>query len=96
MSFSSPIPQFYVQSGTNNGRYVNDRVAELFTIYRQTADQVERDALLEEMQRTFGEDVPVVYVLSPNQIHGFSKRVQGYVPHPLENYKYGPEITVDA
>jgi ABC-type transport system substrate-binding protein len=43
--------------------------------------------LLESMQNLIGQDVPVVYLVNPNQIIGASSHVEGYTPHPLENYK---------
>lgn len=90
------VTQFYVSSGTNKDRYANQAVTDLFARYTQAAEPGARQALLEQMQRAFGEDVPVVYVLNPNQIHAFSKKVKGYTPHPLENYKYHAEMSVDA
>ena len=90
------ITQFYVASGTNKDRYANPAVTEAFEQYKQAAEAGARNALLEKMQRTFGQDVPVVYVLNPNQIHAFSKKVKGYTPHPLENYKYHADLSVDA
>ena len=90
------ITQFYVASGTNANRYVNTAVNELYEQYKQTADLAARNAVLEKIQRAFGEDVPVVHVLNPNQIHAFSKKVKGYAPHPLENYKYHADISIDA
>jgi len=75
---------------------VNPAVNDLFEQYKAAADATARAGILERMQRTFGEDVPVVYVLDPNQIHAMNKKVKGYTPHPLENYKYDAEITIDA
>jgi len=59
----------------------------LFGQYNQTADLVQRQALLGSMQEVIGQDVPVVYVVNPYQIVATSARVTGYMPHPLENYK---------
>jgi ABC-type transport system substrate-binding protein len=39
------------------------------------------------MQTLIGQDVPVVYLVNPNQIVATSSRVTGDTPHPLENYK---------
>jgi peptide/nickel transport system substrate-binding protein len=48
---------------------------------------VQRETLLCDMQTLIGQDVPVVYLVNPNQIVATSSRVVGYTPHPLENYK---------
>jgi peptide/nickel transport system substrate-binding protein len=77
----------YTPSGTNKDRYGNPRVNDLFAQYGQTADMGQRQALLTTMQTLVGQDVPVVYLVNPNQIVATSTRVTGYTPHPLENYK---------
>ena len=81
------IGLLYTPSGTNKDRYNNPRVTALFAQYGQTSDTAQRQALLENMQRLVAEDVPVVYLVNPNQIIAATPRVTGYTPHPLENYK---------
>jgi len=81
------IATLYAPAGTNKDRYLNPQLNTLFGQYNQTADLVQRQALLGSMQEVIGQDVPVVYVVNPYQIVATSARVTGYTPHPLENYK---------
>lgn len=77
----------YTPSGTNKDRYSNPQVNALFDQYNRTSDPAQRATLLGSIQNVVGQDVPVVYVVNPNQIVATSTRVGGYSPHPLENYK---------
>jgi peptide/nickel transport system substrate-binding protein len=81
------IGLLYTPSGTNKERYANAQVNTLFAQYNQTSDTAQREMLLGSMQKLIGQDVPVVYLVNPNQIVATSSRVVGYTPHPLENYK---------
>ncbi len=82
----------YTPSSTNKDRYSNSRVNELFERYNQTVDSGQRAQVLQEIQKLIGADVPVVYVVNPNQIVAASPNVKGYTPHPLENYKIDPAL----
>jgi peptide/nickel transport system substrate-binding protein len=86
------IGALYTPSGVNKERYSNPRVNDLFKRYGETVDAVQRAELLRQLQELVGQDVPVVYVLNPNQIVAMAGRVKDYTPHPLENYK----ITADT
>ncbi len=81
------IALLYTPSGSNRERYSNPRVNELFAQLGRTADPARRRELLGAIQTLVGEDVPVVYVVNPSQIVALSPQVQGFTPHPLENYK---------
>ncbi len=81
------IATLYTPSGTNKDRYSNPQVNAAFGQYNQTSDPAQRQSLLSTIQTLVGQDVPVVYLVNPNQIVTASPRVVGYVPHPLENYK---------
>lgn len=82
----------YTPSATNKDRYNNPRVNALFDQYNQKVDPSARAQVLQEIQNVIGEDVPVVYVVNPNQIVATSSKVKGYTPHPLENYKIDTEL----
>jgi peptide/nickel transport system substrate-binding protein len=81
------IATLYTPSGTNKERYTNPQVNSLFSQYNQTSDSSQRQELLGKIQTVVGQDVPVVYLVNPNQIVATSPHVVGYTPHPLENYK---------
>lgn len=81
------LASLYLPSGTNRDRYLNAQLNDQFVQYSRSASVEDREQRLREMQRIIGEDVPIVYVVNPHQIVALSPSVQGYTPHPLENYK---------
>jgi peptide/nickel transport system substrate-binding protein len=84
----------YTPSGTNKDRYSNPQVNTLFAQYNQTSDTAQRLQLLGNIQDLVARDLPVVYLVNPNQIIAASTRVVGYAPHPLENYKIDGSLGV--
>lgn len=88
------VGTLYTPSATDMDRYTNPQVNALYAQYNQTADAAQRQMLLGTMQGLFGQDVPVVYLVNPNQIIAASSRVVGYTPHPLENYKIDGNLGV--
>jgi peptide/nickel transport system substrate-binding protein len=88
------VGTLYAPSGTNKDRYTNPQVNDLFAEYNRTSDVTQRQTLLVSIQTLIGQDVPVVYLLNPNQIVAASPRVTGYTPHPLENYKIDAHLGV--
>jgi len=86
------ISQLYTPSGSNKGRYTNEQANALFEAYQTSVDDTKREDLLVQIQELIGNDVPVVYLVNPNQIVAASPEVAGYSPHPLENYKIDSEI----
>ena len=79
------LAQLFIPGGSNNNRYNNPQLNSLFDQYNATSDQGQRSSLSRQMQQVLGEDVPVVYLVYPNQIVGRSAKVSGYTPHLLEN-----------
>lgn len=90
-----PLTTFFTPSGTNTDRYTNDEVNQLFAEYSGTIDPAQQEALLTQIQAVIRADVPVVYVLNPNQIVASSTRVTGYAPHPLEIYQITPDLAIE-
>lgn len=88
------IMQLYVPSASNNERYSNTTVNELYEEYIETTDD-SRYAKLEELQRVLAEDVPVVYLVNPYQLMAMSPAVEGYEPHFLENYKIDANLGLE-
>jgi peptide/nickel transport system substrate-binding protein len=80
------IAVLFTPNVNDKDRYDSKSVDSLFEQYNASSDQTQRQNLLEQMQQIWGDDVPVVYVADPNKIVATSKKVTGYVPHPLETY----------
>jgi peptide/nickel transport system substrate-binding protein len=88
------ISQLFVPGASNRDRYSNEEVNRLFDEYNQTADPAQRSQLVRRIQELIGEDVPFIYLAFPQQIVALSPKVEGYVPHPLENYQITASLYV--
>ena len=90
------LATLYIPSSRNKDRYSNPAVNEAFSRYIQTSDPDEQADLLTEMQELIGEDVPIVHLFNPQQVVGASDKVKNFAPHPLDSYKYGPDMTLEG
>jgi peptide/nickel transport system substrate-binding protein len=89
------LSTLYVPSPRNRDRYANPRVTDLFNQYLVTPDAATRTNQLRQMQELIGQDTPIVHLVNPYQIVGASKKVKGFAPHPLDNYKYHADIYIE-
>ena len=71
---------------TNQTRYSNARVDELFAKGKSTIEQSERAKIYHELQRTIAKDVPMIFIYYPIEIAVANKRLQGVVPSPWRVY----------
>ncbi len=72
--------------GGNGTRYVNPEVDALFQQGQATTDLEERKRIYTEVARILNEDVPTVYLWSPNSIFATSRRLQGFAaPSYVDN-----------
>lgn len=65
-------------SGVNRGRYSNEQVDELFAQGRATNDIEERQEIYSEMARILNDEVPQIFLFSPNNLSAYSNRLSGY------------------
>jgi len=70
----------------NFGRYENDRATELLNTYATSGSDEERTAAIEEVQKMFVEDVPVIPVGTHPVLGEYNTR--GYVGWPGEDDQY--------
>jgi peptide/nickel transport system substrate-binding protein len=71
---------------TNQNRYSNSKVDELFAKGKATLDRKERAKIYHELQRTIASDVPMILIYYPIEIAVANKRLQGIVPSPWRVY----------
>lgn len=77
----------FTPGGGNGSHYSNPRVDELFAAGKaQTAD-AERKATYTEIAQILNEELPWIYLWSPNSIYGFSNRLQGFAPPSYSDNK---------
>jgi peptide/nickel transport system substrate-binding protein len=67
-------------AGGNGTHYVNPEIDSLLDQAVATADQEQRRELYHQIAQIINEDVPSVFLWSPNSIYGASKRLQGFEP----------------
>ncbi len=67
-------------AGGNGTHYVNPEIDQLLDAGVATSDQAARAEIYHEIAQIINEDVPTVFLWSPNSIYGVSKRLQGFEP----------------
>ena len=66
--------------GGNGTHYVNEEVDQLLDDAVATSDLDARAAIYAQIAQIINEDVPTIFLWSPNSIYGMSKRLQGFEP----------------
>ena len=67
-------------AGGNGTHYVNPELDELLDAGVAVTDKEQRKAIYDQIAKLVNEDVPTVFLWSPNSIYGLSKRLQGFEP----------------
>ena len=66
--------------GANYGHYTNTRLDELFPQGRSTADLTQRKKIYTEAATIMNDELPWIYLWSPNSIFALSKKLVGFKP----------------
>ena len=77
----------FTPGGGNGSHYTNARVDELFNAGKGQTDNAERQATYTEIATILNEEVPWIFLWSPNSIFGFSNRLQGFAPPSYSDNK---------
>jgi peptide/nickel transport system substrate-binding protein len=75
----------FVPGGANYSHFSNARVDELFAAGRATTNQEERKAIYTEIATILNEEVPWIYLWSPNSIFAHNNRLVGFDPPSYVN-----------
>jgi peptide/nickel transport system substrate-binding protein len=70
----------WVPVGGNYGHYTNTRLDELFPQGRSTADLNQRKQIYTEAATIMNDELPWIYLWSPNSIFAVNKRLVGFKP----------------
>ena len=70
----------FTPAGANYGHYSNPKVDDLFKQGRATIDKVQRKKIYTDLALILNDEMPWVYLWSPNSIHVYNKRLQGFKP----------------
>jgi peptide/nickel transport system substrate-binding protein len=88
----------WVPVGGNYGHYTNTRLDELFPQGRATADLNKRKQIYTEAATIMNDELPWIYLWSPNSIFAVNKRLVGFKPpsYATHNMWNADEWTVAA
>ena len=70
----------WVPVGGNYGHYTNARLDELFSTGRGTTNLAERKKIYTEAATIMNDELPWIYLWSPNSIFALSKKLVGFKP----------------
>jgi ABC-type transport system substrate-binding protein len=67
-------------AGANNVRYVNEEIDRLYDEGRVASELDERRAIYTEIAKILNDDLPSIFLWSPNTNFAFNKRLEGFEP----------------
>ncbi len=70
----------FTPAGANYGHYSNAQVDDLFKQGRSTTDNAQRKKIYTDLAKVLNEEVPWIFLWSPNSIHAHNKRLVGFKP----------------
>ncbi|HEX5417786.1 MAG TPA: ABC transporter substrate-binding protein, partial [Chloroflexota bacterium] len=70
----------WAPSGANYAHYSNKQVDDLFAAGRATADQAARKKIYTQIAQILNDEVPWIYLWSPNSLFAHTKRLVGFKP----------------
>ena len=70
----------FVPTGANYSHYSNKRLDELFVAGRSTGGREQRKKIYTEVATILNEELPWIFLWSPNSIFGYNKRLVGFKP----------------
>jgi peptide/nickel transport system substrate-binding protein len=88
----------WVPEGANYSHYSNKQVDELFAAGRATTDTTERKKIYTQVATILNDEVPWIFLWSPNSIFAHTKRLVGFKPpsYATHNMWNTDEWTVTA
>lgn len=91
---SRMLSYLYTPSVTNNNRYSNPQVNDLFKVYLENADNPKALDALKSIQEILVKDVPVVPLVVPQLVTGTTKAVRNLAIEPLAYYQYDANVAL--
>ena len=70
----------FTPAGANYGHYTNPKVDDLFKQGRAVVDKATRKTIYTQIAQILNDEVPWIYLWSPNSIHAYNKRLVGFKP----------------
>ncbi|MEM7260958.1 MAG: ABC transporter substrate-binding protein [Planctomycetota bacterium] len=77
-------------SGRNYGRFMNERVDELFELSRREFDEAKRIAQFQEIHEIVYDEQPYLFLMNRSILWGVSNRVRGVQSSPRGVFNFNP------
>lgn len=77
----------FTPNGGNASHYSNPQIEQLFTQGVATTDLAKRKAVYDQVAKILNQDLPWIYLWSPNSIYGIRQRLHGFVPPSYSDSK---------
>lgn len=82
----------FTPGGGNGSHYSNPQVDELYDQGKAVTDQAQRKEIYTQVAKILNEEVPWIFLWSPNSIYGSSNRLQGFAaPSYIDNKLWNAE-----
>lgn len=82
----------FTPAGGNYGHYSNPDVDKLYDQAQATGDQNERKQLYTQVAKILNDELPWIFLYSPNSLYGVSKRLVGFAaPSYIDNKLWNAE-----
>ncbi|MGH2534823.1 MAG: ABC transporter substrate-binding protein [Thermomicrobiales bacterium] len=78
----------FTPAGGNASHYSNPEIDDLYARGQAVADSEERKAIYTEIAQILNDDLPWLFLWSPNSLYGVSARFQGFAPPSYSDNKF--------
>ncbi len=82
------LARYSSTSSENYFGYENPEVDELIASYRTELDADKRHEIVAEIQRTLAEDVPALYIQTPEMVYFSTSKLHGFERYPIDIYEF--------
>ena len=82
------LTQNFTPGGGNYSHYSNPQIDELYPQGSAVKDTTERQAVYTQIAQILNDDLPWIYLWSPNSVYAFRNRLQGFAAPSYSNNKF--------
>jgi peptide/nickel transport system substrate-binding protein len=74
------VTSTFTPNGGNGAHYSNPKIDDLYAQGRATNDQAERKKIYTQIAQILNDELPWIFLWSPNSLYAFTNNLQGYAP----------------
>lgn len=82
------LTQNFTPGGGNYSHYTNPQIDDLYPQGTAVKDEAERKAVYTEIAKILNDELPWIYLWSPNSVFAFRNRLQGFAAPSYTNNKF--------